>query len=60
VATRYTWQSAPLTDGQTYRFTIRIATDAYPAGIETHNTDECAAMADASGPLAPSLFTRLA
>ncbi len=26
VAARCTWQSEPLTDGQEYRFTIRIAT----------------------------------
>jgi len=52
---RYTWQSGPLTDGQTYRFTIRIATALWPSGIKTQNTDEHAATADSSVPATPVL-----
>lgn len=59
VATRYTWQSDPLTDGQTYRFTIRIATGSWPDGIETQNTGTRAATANASSPLAPVLMTQV-
>jgi hypothetical protein len=58
-ATRYTWQSAPLTDGQTYRFTIRIATAPWPAGLETHNTDGHSATADSSAPLPPLLSVEI-
>jgi len=54
-ATRYTWQSAPLTDGQTYRFVIRVATAPWPSGIETHNFDEYAAIPENSIPTAPVL-----
>jgi len=54
-ATRYTWDSAPLTDDQEYRFVVRAATAAWPAGIETQNTDEHAATADADQPAAPVL-----
>ncbi len=56
--TRYTWQSAPLTDGQTYRFVIRIATAPWPDGIETQNTDSHAATANASAPSTPLLSLR--
>jgi len=42
-ATRYTWQSEPLTDGQEYRFVVRIATAAHPDGIETRNTEHYSA-----------------
>jgi hypothetical protein len=59
-ATRYTWQSAPLTDGQTYRFTIRIATAAWPSGLETQNTDGRPATADVDAPTAPVLSAVLA
>ncbi len=56
---RYTYQSAPLTDGQTYRFTIRIATAPWPAGLETVNTDAHPATADSSVPTAPCLSAQL-
>jgi hypothetical protein len=55
VATRYTWQSAPLTDGQTYRFVIRVATTPWPSGIETQNTDAHVAISDANAPTTPLL-----
>jgi len=54
-ATRYTYQSAPLTDGQTYRFVVRVATAPWPTGIETQNADVHAVTADGSSPLAPAL-----
>jgi hypothetical protein len=53
--TRYTWQSDPLADGQTYRFVIRVATSPWPSGIETSNTDEHAATCDATSPTTPIL-----
>jgi hypothetical protein len=59
-AARYTWQSAPLTDGQTYHFTVRIATAAHPAGIETQNTDEVAASPDKTLPPVPVLIAQVA
>jgi hypothetical protein len=54
-AHRYTWQSAPLTDGQTYRFCIRIADASHPQGVETKNTDCYIAMAEKGAPVAPVL-----
>jgi len=58
-ATRYTYQSAPLTDGQEYHFVICIATAPYTDGVETSNTDERPAMADSSVPTAPGLSAQL-
>jgi hypothetical protein len=58
-ATRYTWQSSPLTDGQTCRFTIRIATAAWPSGLETQNTDEHRATADLDAPTTPKVEVML-
>jgi len=58
-ATRYTWQSDPLTDGVQYRFCIRIATTLWPIRIETQNTDEHAATCDATLPLPPTLSAAL-
>ncbi len=58
-ATRYTWQSAPLTDGQTYRFVIRVATAPWPAGLETQNTDSHPAATDVSSPVTPALAAEL-
>mgnify|MGYP006289656023 CR=1 FL=1 len=58
-AARFTWQSEPLTDGQTYRFTIRVATASWPEGLETRNTGATAATADSSTPTAPVLTTQL-
>jgi len=54
-ATRFTWQSTPLTDGQEYRFVVRIANHPWPDGVETQNADEHAAVCDATQPSAPSL-----
>jgi hypothetical protein len=54
-ATRYTWQSGPLADGQPCLLVIRIATSAWPAEVETSNTDEHAATGDATQPSAPTL-----
>jgi len=54
-ATRFTRQSAPLTNGQEYRFTIRIATASWPTGLETQNTDPQAATADSPVPASPLL-----
>lgn len=54
-ATRYTWQSAALTDGQTYRFVIRVASAPWPSGLETQSTDARAATADSSVPTAHAL-----
>lgn len=54
-ATRYTWQSGPLTDGQTHRFVLRVATAPWPDALQTQNTDEHAATADSSVPTAPIL-----
>ncbi len=50
-ATRYTYQSAPLTDGQEYRFVVRVATASWPDGIQTQNAGEYVATADASAPV---------
>jgi len=57
---RWSWQSAPLTDGQAYRFTIRTATAPWPDGLETQNTDAQAATADVDQPAAPDLTAVLA
>jgi hypothetical protein len=54
-AARYTWTSAAVTDDQEYRFVVRIATDARPAGVETQNTDDHVATADSDSPPAPIL-----
>ena len=58
-ATRYAWQTGPLIHGQTYRFAVRAATAAYPAGIETQNTDVHPATADAMAPAATVLSAHL-
>jgi len=58
-ATRYTWQSEPLTGGQEYRFVVRIATAAWPSGIETQNIASHAATADSDMPEAPELIATL-
>jgi len=55
-ATRYTWQTGPLTRGQTYRFAVRIATAPLalrPRKPEPRPTH--AAAADATAPTAPAL-----
>jgi hypothetical protein len=58
-AARYPWQSEPLGDGIEYRFVVRIATAAWPTGVETQNTDEHTAQADANSPAAPELTAHL-
>jgi len=58
-ATRFTWRSAPLADGQEYRFCIHIATAPYPSGVETSNSDHHAAEADSSVPSPPTLTASL-
>ncbi|MFP4028630.1 MAG: hypothetical protein ACLFWL_12635 [Candidatus Brocadiia bacterium] len=54
-ADRYTWESAALTDGTEYQFTVRIASDVHPAGIETENTDTHVATPDSDVPATPAL-----
>lgn len=54
-ATRYRWQSDPLTDGQEYRFLVRGVTAPWPDGVESQNADERASTADLSGPATPTL-----
>ena len=54
-AARHTWQSGPLTDGHEYRFVVRIATAPWLDGVESQNTDEPAATANADEPAAPEL-----
>ena len=54
-ATRYTWQSEPLTDGQTYRFVVRVATTPWPSGLKTQDTDQSVAAACSDLPVAPAL-----
>jgi len=51
----YTWSSGVLVNEQEYLFCVRIGTDAWPAGIETQNTDTCAATADSDVPATPVL-----
>jgi len=58
-ATRYTWQSDALTDGHPYLFTIRIATAACPAGIETQNLDIHMAVSNSSVPATPVLAAQI-
>jgi len=53
--TRYTWQSDPLTDGQKYRFVVRVATAAWPEGFETSNADAHTSIPDSSTPGIPTL-----
>ena len=48
-----------ITHGQTYHFSVRVATAAWPAGIETQNTDEHAAVADTTVPDAPVSSARI-
>ena len=59
-ATRYTWQSAPLTDRLTYRFVVRVAATPWPTGIETRNADARGATAGTSVPAAPTLAATVA
>ena len=54
-ADRYSWTSEPLTDDQEYLFVVRIATAAWPSGIETQNADEHAAKPDSEVPATPTL-----
>lgn len=58
-ATRYDWTSGPLTNEQEYRFVVRVATAAWPAGLETSNTDEHSATADSDQPASPELTVGL-
>ena len=58
-AARYLWQSGVLTDGQEYRFVVRIGTAARPEGHETTNTDTHAATADADLPTAPEMTAQV-
>jgi hypothetical protein len=51
----WSWQNGSLEDETAYRFVVRIATDARPAGLETQNVDEHAATASDSAPTAPTL-----
>ncbi|MFP4027929.1 MAG: hypothetical protein ACLFWL_09070 [Candidatus Brocadiia bacterium] len=60
VAARFTWRSDPLTDGQTYRFTVRTATAAHPGGTETSDVCQASAVANSSEPSVPVLQVRLA
>jgi len=58
-ATSYTWQSGPLTDGQEYRFCVRIATAPWPGGTETQGTREHVMAASSAAPAAPTLTARI-
>ena len=58
-AARYLWQSGVLTESQVYRFVVRIATAAWPAGIETDNVTASTGMSDHAMPTAPVLTTRI-
>ena len=55
----WSWQSEALVDETTYKFVVRIATDAWPAGFETQNTDEHAATASSSAPSAPDVTAEI-
>jgi len=54
-ATWFSWTSEALTNDVTYQFCVRIGTAAWPAGLETSNTDLHAATADSDVPVAPVL-----
>ncbi len=54
-AARYAWRSAALTDGQEYRFVVRIATAAWPDGLETQGTDDQPATVDTHEPSLPAM-----
>ena len=56
-AARYSWQSGVLTDGQEYRFVVRVATAQWPAGIETDNVTASSSLSDHAMPTAPVLTT---
>jgi hypothetical protein len=58
-AIRYTWQSASLTDGQTYRFTIRIATAPWPDGTEAQHVADYVVSVGSSAPSPPLLAAEL-
>jgi len=51
----YSWTSAVLLSGLPYMFVVRIATAAWPAGIETQNTDAVSATPNADEPDAVTL-----
>ena len=55
----YDWESGVLENEQEYRFVVRIATAAWPAGIETQNTGEVYATADSVQPSQPVLQAQL-
>jgi hypothetical protein len=57
-AARGSWTSAALTDGD-YQFCVRIGTDAWPAGLETSNSDLHAATANDDVPTAPILTAQV-
>ena len=56
----WSWQSDALEDGTTYKFVVRIATDASLSGYETQNVDEHAATASDSAPTPPTLSAAIA
>ena len=58
-AARSIWQSAALTNGQTYRFLIRAATAVWPDAVETGNTDEHAAAPNSDVRATPTLFAEV-
>ncbi len=49
------WESDALVDEQEYRFAVRVATAAHPAGIEDPNTHEVTVTPDSDSPDAPVL-----
>jgi hypothetical protein len=58
-ATRYTWQSGRLTDGQTCCFTIRIATAPWPNGLEPSTLDSYTVSAEFDVPASPDFTLEL-
>ena len=55
----YTRDSGVLTDGQTYKFAVRIATDIVSASIETQSTDDYSATVNSDVPTAPVLNAQI-
>jgi hypothetical protein len=55
----YAWTSGALTDGVTYRFGVRIATAAWPDGVETQNLGVVYATADSDVPATPELTAQV-
>ncbi len=55
----YSWTSGALTDGNTYKFGVRIATAANPDGVETTNSDVHEAVPNSDTPAQPTVTTNI-